>query len=61
PDVPAPLVDQLAPDGRLVLPVGPRYEQRIVVIRRDGGGTVAETLEPAIFVPLLGEHGFSER
>jgi protein-L-isoaspartate(D-aspartate) O-methyltransferase len=61
PDVPSPLVEQLHPDGRLVLPVGPRYEQRIMLVRREGDGTVAEPLEPAVFVPLLGEHGFSER
>jgi len=61
PEIPTPLVEQLGPDGRLVLPVGPRYEQRIMLVRRQGEVTVAEALEPAVFVPLLGEHGYSER
>ena len=61
PQVPQPLVDQLAPDGRLVVPVGTRWEQRIKLIRRDGDEVVSESLEPAVFVPLLGEHGFPER
>ncbi len=61
PDVPEPLVEQLAPDGRLVLPVGPRFEQQIVAVRRIGGETVVEPLEPAVFVPLVGEHGFGGR
>jgi len=58
PEVPQPLVEQLEPDGRLVLPVGSRFEQRIVLVRRIGHDTSVETLEPAVFVPLLGKHGF---
>ncbi|CAN5751920.1 protein-L-isoaspartate(D-aspartate) O-methyltransferase [soil metagenome] len=61
PEVPAPLAEQLEIDGRLVLPVGSRLEQRIVVVRRLGNDTTTDTLEPAVFVPLLGEHGFSQR
>jgi protein-L-isoaspartate(D-aspartate) O-methyltransferase len=61
PNVPQPLVDQLAPDGRLVVPVGSRWEQRIKLVRREGDEIAGEWLEPAIFVPLLGEHGFPER
>jgi protein-L-isoaspartate(D-aspartate) O-methyltransferase len=61
PNVPQPLVDQLAPDGRLVVPVGTRWEQRIKLVRREGDDVTSEWLEPAIFVPLLGEHGFPER
>jgi protein-L-isoaspartate(D-aspartate) O-methyltransferase len=61
PNVPQPLVDQLAPDGRLVVPVGSRWEQRIKLVRREGDEIAGEWLEPAVFVPLLGEHGFPER
>ena len=58
PEVPQPLVNQLERDGRLVVPVGTRLEQRLVVVRRRDGGMAIETLEPAVFVPLLGEHGW---
>jgi protein-L-isoaspartate(D-aspartate) O-methyltransferase len=61
PDVPVPLVEQLEPDGRLVLPIGSRLEQVITLIRPTPDGFVREPLEPAVFVPLLGEHGFSGR
>jgi protein-L-isoaspartate(D-aspartate) O-methyltransferase len=61
PDVPGPLVEQLEPDGRLVLPIGSRLEQVITIVRPTADGFTREPLEPAVFVPLLGEHGFSNR
>jgi protein-L-isoaspartate(D-aspartate) O-methyltransferase len=61
PEVPQPLVEQLANDGRLVLPVGPRFEQQIMLVRKLGSDTVVQPLEPAVFVPLVGEHGFEIR
>jgi protein-L-isoaspartate(D-aspartate) O-methyltransferase len=61
PDVPLPLVEQLEPDGRLVLPIGSRLEQVITLIRPTPTGFTREPLEPAVFVPLLGEHGFASR
>lgn len=59
PEVPQPLVEQLLPDGRLVLPIGSRREQLITVVRREDGLVTREPVEPAVFVPLLGEHGFT--
>ncbi|HEY7598805.1 MAG TPA: protein-L-isoaspartate(D-aspartate) O-methyltransferase [Candidatus Limnocylindrales bacterium] len=61
PDVPVPLVEQLEPDGRLVLPIGSRLEQVTTLVRPTADGFVREPIEPAVFVPLLGEHGFSSR
>ena len=61
PDVPVPLVEQLLPDGRLVVPIGSRWEQAITLVSRTATGFVRQPLEPAVFVPLLGEHGFSSR
>jgi len=58
PEVPAPLVAQLEPDGRLVVPVGSRREQQMVLVQREGDGHVIRPLEPAVFVPLVGGHGF---
>lgn len=59
PEVPPALLDQLAPGGVLVAPVGPARSQTIVRIRRTPGGTLRrERLERARFVPLVeGEAG----
>lgn len=60
PAVPEPLLDQLAPDGRLVAPVGPRGDQRLVRIRRDASGRfVREVLGACRFVDLVGRHGWA--
>lgn len=61
PDVPLPLVEQLLPDGRLVVPIGSRWEQVITLVQPTADGFVRQPLEPAVFVPLLGEHGFGGR
>lgn len=60
PAVPDPLVDQLDDGGRLVIPVGERFEQRLVVVERTAEGVSQRTIEAAVFVPLVGEHGFRE-
>ena len=57
PAVPAPLIEQLADGGRLVLPVGPPDRQELTVVVRAGGRVVSEELEPCVFVPLLGRYG----
>ena len=61
PAVPQPLVEQLLPDGRLVIPIGGRWEQEILLVRPTPDGFTRELVEPAVFVPLIGEHGFRER
>ncbi len=59
PEVPQPLTDQLAPDGgRLVIPVGTRDRQFLTLVERHGDAFERRTLEPVVFVPLVGEHGF---
>jgi protein-L-isoaspartate(D-aspartate) O-methyltransferase len=60
PSVPAALLDQLAPGGRLVMPVGPRGGERLVRVRRRADGTFAEPedLGPVSFVPLIGAQGW---
>ena len=52
--VPDALLQQLAPGGRLVMPVGGRDYQVLTLVERTDEGFVRETLEPVIFVPLIG-------
>jgi protein-L-isoaspartate(D-aspartate) O-methyltransferase len=60
PRPPAALVAQLAPAGRLVVPVGSRRDQQLeVVIRTESGSEVVRSV-PCRFVPLVGAEGFDE-
>ncbi len=56
PTIPEPLLDQLAPGGRLVMPVG-RGVQELVRVRRTPKGDVSEVIAQVRFVPLTGRHG----
>ena len=53
-EIPAPLIEQLAPGGRLVVPVGGRYlPQRLTVVEKDGEGATSKREVLAVqFVPL---------
>jgi protein-L-isoaspartate(D-aspartate) O-methyltransferase len=59
PAAPQPLLDQLAPGGRMVIPEGDRQAQRLMVYEKDAAGRVrASAHEPVAFVPLVGRHGW---
>ena len=58
PDVPAPLVDQLAEGGTLLIPLGNKDEQVLVSLERKDGVIVRRDIAPVRFVPLLGTHGW---
>lgn len=58
PQAPSPLIEQLAIGGRLVMPIGSRDLQDLVVITRTEHGTRRRTLGPCRFVPLIGRYGF---
>jgi protein-L-isoaspartate(D-aspartate) O-methyltransferase len=53
PDVPLALLEQLAPGGRLVIPVGSGDEQQLLLIVREADGFRRHVLETVRFVPLL--------
>jgi protein-L-isoaspartate(D-aspartate) O-methyltransferase len=54
PEVPAALIEQLAPDGIMVLPVGAEYhDQRLVRVRRRESGYESEELAWVRFVPIV--------
>ena len=61
PQVPPPLIDQLAEGAPLVAPIGRAGYQELVRLYRRGTRTQLEHLTPVAFVPLLGEHGWKER
>ena len=60
PEIPSPLVDQLAEGGRLVVPVGGNDGQVLQVVVRRGTGRSVQELQHAYFVPLIGRHGWRE-
>jgi protein-L-isoaspartate(D-aspartate) O-methyltransferase len=60
PEVPAPLVQQLASGGRMVIPLGDRASQALTLVERKDDGVRASTIADVRFVPLVGQFGFSE-
>jgi protein-L-isoaspartate(D-aspartate) O-methyltransferase len=59
PWVPAPLREQLASSGRLVIPVGGRQAQILLRLRREGDTLRTERLCDVRFVPLIGGHAWT--
>lgn len=60
PKVPAPLTDQLAEGGRLVVPVGDSYSQMIVLVEKKGGKLSEQRSTACVFVRLIGREGWPE-
>ena len=56
--IPEPLLEQLAPGGRLIIPVGGRYDvQSLQVVEKDRSGRLhTKPVLPVGFVPLTGDH-----
>jgi protein-L-isoaspartate(D-aspartate) O-methyltransferase len=60
PSVPEPLLSQIAEGGRMLVPVGTRDEQRLVIYRRVNGQIEHREVAPVRFVPLVGHHGWEK-
>ena len=61
PEVPAPLVEQLVEDGRLVQPIGRGGHEHVVLFAKRGGAPVSvRVLTGARFVRLVGTYGFAD-
>ena len=61
PEVPGPLVNQLADGGRMVVPVGDQHSQDLVKLYKDQNGIHRTNLGGCRFVKLVGEYGWSEK
>jgi protein-L-isoaspartate(D-aspartate) O-methyltransferase len=53
--VPQPLVDQLKEGGRMIIPVGERYQQVLHLLKKQDGELINEALRPTLFVPMTGK------
>ena len=60
PAIPPSLLAQLRVGGRMILPVGPREEQELLLVLKTGEGVSVSALGRCRFVPLLGAEGFEE-
>ncbi len=52
--IPLPLIDQLVENGIMIVPVGQRYEQTLVRLRKKAGKLERTDLVPSLFVPMTG-------
>jgi protein-L-isoaspartate(D-aspartate) O-methyltransferase len=55
PQIPQPLLDQVKPGGRIVLPVGEAWQDLLVLTKRSDGSFDKRTVLPVRFVPMTGE------
>lgn len=53
--VPQPIVDQLKEGGRIIVPLGQRYQQMFYLFTKKDGKLVSEALRPTLFVPMTGK------
>ena len=56
--MPQALIDQLAPGGRMLIPIGTLDEQQLTMVRKTETGITTEEVARCIFVPLLGKYGW---
>jgi protein-L-isoaspartate(D-aspartate) O-methyltransferase len=60
PRIPVDLVARMSKNGRLVVPVGSRYEQQLIALEKGPTGLVEHNLGPVRFVPLIGEGAWQD-
>ncbi len=58
PKIPKPLIEQLEDGGKLLIPVGGRFMQTLVLVEKKDGVTVKKEICGCVFVPLIGEDGW---
>lgn len=60
PEVPDELVKQLKDRGKMVIPIGPHFQQNLEVISKRGDSYINKTICGCVFVPLIGKGGWKE-
>ncbi len=61
PDIPQALLDQMGEGGKMLIPVGTKEEQELVLVRREGNEYLRESVrDRCTFVPLIGRQGWDE-
>jgi protein-L-isoaspartate(D-aspartate) O-methyltransferase len=58
PQIPDPLIAQLSENGIVVAPVGSRFSQQLLKLKKTSAGILEEYHTPCVFVPLIGEYGW---
>ncbi len=59
PEIPKPLIDQLANNAKMVIPVGSNYSQVLKITEKKQGKIMEKNICGCVFVPLLGKHGWN--
>ncbi|MBW2120018.1 MAG: protein-L-isoaspartate(D-aspartate) O-methyltransferase [Deltaproteobacteria bacterium] len=60
PNIPQPLLDQLADDGRLIIPVGNRFSQELIKVTKKKGNIIQKNFGGCRFVDLVGLYGWKD-
>ncbi len=60
PEIPEPLIEQLAPGGRLIIPIGDTDSQILKLVQKKGEEIEVIDLDRCVFVKLVGSHGFAK-
>lgn len=58
PEMPPPILEELAEGGKLLIPLGTRHYQDLVLLERRGEDLLRKDLGGCVFVPLIGKYGF---
>ncbi len=58
PKIPDPLIEQLSEKGIIIAPVGERFSQQLLKVKKSNGKLLEDYHTPCVFVPLIGEYGW---